>query len=239
MRESDLDRRVREIKSLRNQGLLSQKEAYEQHLAALSILASHENDALTAYGSQSQIESPVHEQGSGEPGLRLDIIAIGLALVGGVLGVFGAVVQEVQAGGGILLAFTGAPLIEEAMKPAGIYILLLRWPQAVRSQLHTAWLTALSGLCFGLIEAFVYVELYNPDGSSDFVLYRFTAPLAMHAVASFIVGLGLSRAIIDWAAGRQRFPKETRNFYLAGAGLHAAFNITVVTLAFAGYLDFE
>jgi RsiW-degrading membrane proteinase PrsW (M82 family) len=161
-----------------------------------------------------------------------------MALVGGVLGIGGAFVQELQAGG-LLAVFIAAPIIEEGLKPAGIYILLTRWPQAVRSQLHVAWLTALSGVCFGVIESLVYVTFYFPDQGGDYVLFRFTIPVAMHAIASFVVGLGLSRAVIDWAAGRQRLPKRARNFYLAGVGLHAVYNTMAVVLGAMGVFAFE
>ncbi|MPZ48393.1 MAG: PrsW family intramembrane metalloprotease [Dehalococcoidia bacterium] len=164
-----------------------------------------------------------------------------MALLGGLLGIAGAFMQELQSffGGGLLMVFIGAPVIEEALKPAGIYLLLLRWPRALSGRVHTAALTALSGLCFGLIESFVYVRFYFPDQGDDFVLFRFTVPVAMHAFASFIVGLGLSRSLVDWAAGRQKLPKPARNYYLAGVGLHAAYNTAAAILSFAGVIDFE
>lgn len=167
------------------------------------------------------------------------VIAIAVALAGGALGIAGAFVQELQsAGSGILLVFLGAPIIEEALKPAGVYVLLARWPQALRGQLHTASLTALAGLSFGLIESLIYVTLYFPDASDGFVLFRFTVTPAMHALASFIVGLGLDRGLIDWAAGRGLFPKRTRNAFLAGMALHAAYNTVAVVLWLAGVMEF-
>jgi RsiW-degrading membrane proteinase PrsW (M82 family) len=174
------------------------------------------------------------------PGLRLHLLALGLALLGGVFGILGALVQELQVlGGGLLGVFIGAPIIEEALKPAGIYLLLLRWPQALAGRWHIAALTGLSGLCFGLIESLIYVEVYNPDGGSDFVLFRFTVTPLLHTLASTLVGLGLSRAVIDWAAGRTRLPRSTRNFYFAGAGLHALYNTTAVILVLAGVIEFD
>ncbi len=60
----------------------------------------------------------------------------------------------------------------------------------------------------------------------------------MHIVASFLVGFGLSRQLVDWAAGRASFPKTTRNFYIAAVLLHGAYNTTVVALDIAGVLEF-
>ncbi len=168
--------------------------------------------------------------------LRYDLLALFLAIVGGGLGIVGAFVQEFQAG---LLIFIGAPIIEEALKPAGIYILLIRWPQALRGRLHTAVLAGISGLSFGLIESLVYITIYYPEGGSDFVLFRFTVTPALHFVASFLFGLGLSRALVDWAAGRARLPKSTRNWYVAAVALHAVYNTAAVILAVTGLIDFD
>jgi RsiW-degrading membrane proteinase PrsW (M82 family) len=197
--------------SLRRRGLISEA-AYEQHIA---VRAPEQARAFW----------------------RLQPLALLLALLGGVLGVFGAIVQELQSGG-IGGPFVAAPIIEEALKPAGIYILLIVWPQALAGRLHTATLAAISGLCFGLIESYVYVTWYYPEGDSDYVLFRFTIPVLMHTIGSFLVGFGLSRQIVDWAAGRAAFPKITRNFYIAAVLLHAIYNTTVTVLELTDVLEF-
>jgi hypothetical protein len=165
------------------------------------------------------------------------VFAVALAAVGGVLGIIGAVIGELQSGGWLLLPLIGAPVIEEAMKPAGVYITLLRWPNALSSRLFTAFLAALGGLVFGLIEAIVYVTTYVSDPPEWFVTYRFTLPLALHATASFIFGLGITTGLIDWAAGRGPLPLRTRNFYIAAVVIHAIFNTTAVALWLAGVFD--
>ncbi len=170
-------------------------------------------------------------------------LAFLLAVGGGVLGIVGAFVQEMQASSGfsaILLAFLGGPIIEEALKPAGIYIALVRWPQVIRGGLFVALLAAVSGVVFGLIESFVYVSFYHPEGGDDYVTFRYTVPVALHALASFTVGLGLTPRLIDWAAGRiVDVPARARNMFLAGVGIHAAYNITATVLSLTGVLDFE
>jgi RsiW-degrading membrane proteinase PrsW (M82 family) len=165
------------------------------------------------------------------------LFALLLALLGGVLGILGAFVQEAQTGGLLLLPYLGAPIIEELVKPSGVYLLLARWPRLLRGQLHTALLAAVAGLSFGVIEAVVYVTLYVPDAPAWFVTYRFTVPLFLHATASFIVGLGINRGLLDWARSGSPLPKATRNFYLAGIGLHAAFNTVATALVLAGVFD--
>ena len=167
-------------------------------------------------------------------------LAFFMAVLGGLLGIMGALFQEGQATlGFLLLPFLGAPIIEEALKPSGIYLALLWWPRALNSQLFTAILCAISGFVFGVIESLVYVAVYVEDPSDDFILYRFTVTLALHAIASFVVGLGINRRILDWAAGRTKLPKASRNFYIAGVAIHAIYNTTAVILSIAGVLDFD
>jgi len=163
-----------------------------------------------------------------------------MAVIGGALGIVGAIAQEIQSTTTyLLLPFIGAPIIEEALKPSGLYVSLLWWPRALRSQLFTAILCSISGLVFGLIESFVYVTLYVEDPSDGFILYRFTVTLALHAIASFVVGLGINHRILDWAAGRSKLPKSSRNFYIAGVLIHAIYNTTAVILSIAGVLEFD
>jgi RsiW-degrading membrane proteinase PrsW (M82 family) len=165
------------------------------------------------------------------------LLAFAIALLGGAFGIFGAFVQEAQIGGLLLLPVLGAPIVEELVKPSGVYLLLARWPRLLRGQLHTALLAAAAGLSFGVIEAVVYVTLYVPDAPAWFVTYRFTLPLFLHATASFIVGLGINRGLLDWARAGSPLPKATRNFYLAGISLHAAFNTVATVLLLAGVFD--
>ena len=172
-------------------------------------------------------------------GLLGQLIAVAIALLGGAFGIFGAFVQEAQTGGLLLLPFLGAPIIEELVKPSGVYLILARWPRLLHGQLHTALLAAVAGLSFGLIEALVYVKVYVPDAPAWFVTYRFTLPLVLHAAASFIVGLGINRSLLDWARAGSPLPKATRNFYLAGIGLHAAFNTVAFALVLSDVINVD
>jgi len=163
-----------------------------------------------------------------------------LALIGGLLGILGAIFQEAQATlTYVLLPFIGAPIIEEALKPSGLYLALLWFPRALRSQLFTAILCALSGLVFGIVESFVYVTLYVDDPSDEFIIFRFSVPLGLHATASYLVGLGINIRILDWAAGRSKLPRASRNFFVAAAVLHGAYNFIAVILSISGVIDFN
>jgi RsiW-degrading membrane proteinase PrsW (M82 family) len=113
----------------------------------------------------------------------------------------------------------------------------------LRSRLYTASLAALSGLVFALIEAcvyvFVYADMLDIEDMRAFTAYRFSVPLVMHTVASFIFGLGISRGVIDWANGVGRFPRDSRNFFIAAMVLHAGFNLVVVSLEISGVIGFD
>jgi RsiW-degrading membrane proteinase PrsW (M82 family) len=161
-----------------------------------------------------------------------------MALLGGLIGLLGAFLQELQSGAAVFAIILAAPVIEEVLKPSGIYLLLLKWPHALRGRVHTALLCAISGAVFGVIESFIYTEVYYPEGSDSFVLFRFTVTPIMHALASFIVGWGLTQGLLDWANGRGSLPKTTRNCFLGGIGLHAVYNTTAVILGVVGVLDF-
>jgi RsiW-degrading membrane proteinase PrsW (M82 family) len=162
-----------------------------------------------------------------------------LSLVGGALGIGGAFLSEIQSGGALLLVFLGAPIIEESFKPIGVYLSFVKWPDAMQSRLFVALLCAGAGLVFGVLEALVYLYIYLPDHTTRFKVYRLTIPIALHAVSSYIVGLGLGRRIVGVVNRGTPLPKRTRNFWLGGIGLHAAFNTTVTILAVSGLVDFE
>ncbi len=168
------------------------------------------------------------------------VLTVLLALIGGLLGIIGALFQETQTTlTYVLLPFIGAPIIEEALKPSGIYLSLLWWPRALRSQLFTALLCSLSGLVFGIIESLVYVTVYVDDPSDEFIVYRFSVTLALHATASYLVGLGINLHVLDWAAGRTKLPRASRNFFIAAVALHGAYNTIAVILSVTGIMNLD
>ena len=165
------------------------------------------------------------------------IAVILLALAGGALGIVGAVIAEIGSGGFLLLIFIGAPIIEEIFKPIGVYLGQVWFSQALRNRIYVALLCALGGVVFGLIESWVYINVYVDDPSDAYTQFRYTVPVALHAAASFIVGLGLTYAVVDWVNGRGKLPKSSRNFYIGGVLLHAVYNTSAVILTVAGVLD--
>ena len=135
---------------------------------------------------------------------------------GGVLGIVGSVFGEIRSGGFLLLPIVGAPVIEEAFKPIGVYLGFVRWPNALKNRLYVALLCAGAGIVFGLLESTMYVFVYARDHPDWYPYFRYTVPVALHAVASFTVGLGLDRGVVDWVNRGAPLPSRTRRFYIGG-----------------------
>ena len=160
------------------------------------------------------------------------------ALAGGALGIIGALFQESLAFSPLPF-LVAAPIIEEIAKPAGVYLAAWRWPALLRNQLFIAWLAALGGITFGLIESLIYVTVYAPDLGRSFFIYRFAVNVPLHAGFSFVAGLGISQQLFSWAAGNSPLPKGSRNAFVAAMVLHAAYNAVATALTMTGTLEFE
>ena len=130
--------------------------------------------------------------------------------------------------GGLLGPFIAAPIIEESLKPSGVYLLLAKWPQALPNRYYTALLAALAGLGFALVENEIYLRVYFPEHSHEMVLIRYTASLSLHVVASFIFGLGINQKLIAAVKGEIPMFSANKRFFITAMGLHAAYNIVVV-----------
>jgi hypothetical protein len=69
-----------------------------------------------------------------------------LALAGGIFGIAGAFFTELSHSS-LLSAFFAAPIIEEALKPSGLYLITAKWPRVLQKQILIASLAALGGIC--------------------------------------------------------------------------------------------
>jgi len=158
----------------------------------------------------------------------------GLALViaagGGVLGILGAIIQELSQGS-LLVAFVAAPMIEEVMKPSGVYLLLVRWPQVLTSRIYTAFLAALGGLSFAVVENIIYLQFYFPEHTQTLVVFRYSACLTLHVVCSFIVGFGINQKLLASVRGEIPFLKGNKKFLFVPMIIHSLFNIMAVLVA--------
>ena len=112
------------------------------------------------------------------------------------------------------------------------------WPHLLRNRLYTACLAALGGISFAIVENIMYLGVYYPDHSGALVLYRFTVALAVHAVASFIVGFGINQRLLASVRGEVPFLSGNWKFFIAGMALHALYNIAAVVVQVSGLLQF-
>jgi len=167
------------------------------------------------------------------------ILAPLVAVIGGLFGIIAAVAEEGKYFG-FFGPFVAAPVIEEAIKPIGVYILLAKKPLVLTNQKYTAFLAALAGLTFGIVESIVYVAAYSqlsPAKNRDlFVLWRFTICLLLHAGCSFIIGHGINQQLVASVRGDIPFLKGNWRFYITAMSIHAVYNITVTVLTLLNLL---
>ena len=157
------------------------------------------------------------------------MIAVLAAAGGGVLGVFGAIFQEFFYGS-IFGAFVAGPMIEEVMKPAGVYVLFVMKRDACRTRLYTALLAALGGLAFALVENLFYLRLYFPEHSHALVVFRYTWTLGMHTALSFMVGFGINENLIRSIRGEIPFLKGNWRFFIIPMVLHSMYNVLMTVI---------
>jgi len=151
-----------------------------------------------------------------------------IAMIGGLFGTLAAAYEN-SGYGWYVGAFLAAPIIEESVKPCGVYWLYARRPQALSGQLYTACLAGLAGLIFGIIESLIYVAIYLSEYDEldpTFVIWRFTVCLALHTTCSFIVGWGINENLVAWVRGQVPFLEGNRKFFFTAMTIHSLYNIS-------------
>ena len=150
-----------------------------------------------------------------------------IAMAGGVFAVGGAFLEEVLHAS-IFAPFVAAPIIEEAVKPAGVYLLLAKWPDTLRSQTYTAFLAALGGLFFAVIENILYLKVYIPEPTHTIVVVRWSGGLTMHMLCSFIVGFAINQRLLASMRGEVPFLSGYRKFFIIPVVIHSLYNVVAV-----------
>ena len=159
------------------------------------------------------------------------LLAVLLALTGGVFGIVTVVPLELPHAVSFLATVLWAPIFEELAKPIGVYVLLARWPATLNSRWRAGALCAIGGLAFGLVESCIYMFVYFRDHSQALLLFRFAIPPLMHAVASFVFGLGLTAGFFS-DLGRGFRPRAANwTFFLSAMLIHAFYNGMVTQFA--------
>jgi RsiW-degrading membrane proteinase PrsW (M82 family) len=158
---------------------------------------------------------------------RWMVLAPLLALCGGIFGILGAAFNEALHGS-LLLAFVGAPVFEEILKPSGVYFLLAKYPRVVRNRLYTAFLSALGGAAFATIENIIYLNIYFPHPTPEMVIWRYAVCTGLHTVCSFIFGFGINQRLLASVFGETKFLGYGKRFFLTAIVLHSLYNIAAV-----------
>lgn len=161
-----------------------------------------------------------------------------VVVCGGVLGVLGAVIQEWRSFD-LLGPFVSGPVIEEATKPAGVYILLVRRPLSVSGRRTKALLSACAGTAFGVVESAVYVLVYVDDPSAGYVVFRFTVPVVLHTLTGLIFGLGITDRLMRSVRGEVPFLSGSWPFFITAVAIHSAYNVGATLLELTGTLRFD
>jgi RsiW-degrading membrane proteinase PrsW (M82 family) len=159
--------------------------------------------------------------------VKWHLLAPFAVIVGGVLGVLGAIFQEILYGS-FFAAFVGGPMIEEVMKPAGVYLILAFKRSVLKRRIYTALLAGLGGLSFGVIENLIYLNLYFPQHSQNLAIFRYTAGLGLHTITSFILGFGINEKLLQSVRGEIPFLKGNWKFFIIPMVIHSMFNIAMV-----------
>lgn len=174
------------------------------------------------------LTAPATALGEPEPTRRLASLPAPLAvlvvLLGSLLGL-PAVFQVELPTWGPLAAWLWAPVAEEVFKPFGVYVLLVRWPATLSNRAFTALLGALAGLSFGLVESTIYMTVYFPDHTQEELVIRYTVPVMLHVIASFIYGLGINQELLASIKRGGPFHFSNWFFFLSAIVIHGVYNI--------------
>lgn len=163
-----------------------------------------------------------------------------LGILGGVAGILAAIYQEMQYGGWMLVVAVIAPAIEEVCKPIGVIFLLDKRPHWLRSSRQVVLTALLGAAVFATLENLLYIHVYHPSASMEFVIYRYTVCTAMHISASLVFGVGLARMWRHIRSQGGHFDIDVcfRNYVIAVV-IHAVYNSAVLVLHWTGLLRFR
>lgn len=152
-----------------------------------------------------------------------------VAMAGGVFAIVGAFIEE-SLHYSIIAPFVAAPIIEESLKPSGVYLLLVKWPKALRSRLYTAFLAALGGLVFAVIENILYLKVYIEDPTTTVVVIRWSFGIMLHMGCSFIVGFGINDRLLASIKGEVPLLSGNKKFFIIPMVIHGLYNAMAVIL---------
>jgi|GEM_PF-480172 len=138
----------------------------------------------------------------------------------------------------ILLYTVFGPVSEEVAKVAAALWVVEKRPFLLKSLGQIFFCAACGGLAFAALENVLYLFVYVPEHSPEFVRFRWTVCVFLHVSCSLVAGVGLAR-IWDNAMRNLHPPRLALGvpwFVIAMTG-HGLYNLTVIIASAAGWLD--
>lgn len=167
------------------------------------------------------------------PGIYGWLTALGIALVGGVWAVLGAIISGAGGVAGIVIV---GPVSEEVMKIALVVIVIETKPHLFSNRLQLFMAAAASALGFAVIENLVYLNVYIDEPSSTLASWRWSVCTALHVGCTIIAALGAARMwrrAID--ALRPAVISDALPAVMTAAVVHGAYNGFCVLLEVAKF----
>jgi RsiW-degrading membrane proteinase PrsW (M82 family) len=172
------------------------------------------------------------------------LVTLGVVLLAGPWGVFGALLEGFQGNGqitagGLVAATIVGPVTEEIMKIAIALWIVEKHPYLFKSIGQILICAAAGGLAFGVIENLIYLLVYIPNHSPALAAWRWTVCSGLHLNCSLVAGIGVARIWYNAARSLQR-PQLGLGmpwFFTAMVG-HGLYNFTALVLQHAGWTPF-
>jgi len=163
-----------------------------------------------------------------------------VALAAGPWAVLGALYVGTVSGSvfGILMLTVLGPVAEEVAKVAAALWVVEKRPFLFQSLWQIFLCAACGGLAFAAIENLLYLYVYVPKHTPEFVHFRWTVCVFLHVSCSLVAGVGLAR-IWDNAIRNLHPPRLALGvpwFVIAMVG-HGLYNLTVIVASAAGWFD--
>ncbi len=161
-----------------------------------------------------------------------------VALAAGPWGVLGALGNGEFGGLALLAVVIFGPVVEEITKVAAATWVIEKRPYWFQSGTQILFAAACGGLAFAAIENLLYIYVYVPQHSNEFVAFRWTVCVALHMTCSTLAGMGLRRT---WShtITHHRPPDLTlaAPWFAAAMICHGLYNLTVGIAEVSGWLE--
>jgi hypothetical protein len=162
-----------------------------------------------------------------------------IALAAGPWGILGAIFSAGASPFVVVMVSVFGPVTEEVIKVAVALWVVEKRPYLFLSSGQILLCAACGGFAFAAIENLVYINIYFPKHTPEFVAFRWTACVALHVSCSLLAGVGLVRIWND-AIDNRHPPRLTLGvrWFVTAMVVHGLYNLLATFAESAGWLDF-